>query len=686
MSKLVCLLVLITYFLLSRSISFGQEVTKACQDAFIKQPKQIGIAIRAFNQARHENDREDKELGSLLAGSIKLVLLGCAPIMADVIKPRISDTNDMSSGIPESFGQEKRIPTYLVEGSYEIRSGGLFKITATLQRIGQEDNLSKNTIRPLSPIEVHEEHILKAVDLLAARIINETASNGPIGVRGALILATCTEHTVQQDDENRKQVSNEVIEAFDRAINKIVTLRRAITGEKMACAKVQPDLAKVAKINEADAILYWVAKFSASEGATYFTVSPKLLVPSWPSTNQSVDIGTLRGSNRSLLSLALFREQLESLLLTFFTGAIGIDGKLRLASLQDYQSSVEQSHSFEQLLRNGERLILARELDLATCLIKIGLAKYEPPPRSRRGNKEAPDGPVNLERNDVARGRLLFLLAEISLIRGEQVWGQRLLTEAAKLAPAEATIHKKLGEVHELNGDIIGARDSYTTYLRLQPNDGGIRIKLGRIYLKYEDFKEARAQFSEALLLDQQNPEASYGLVNSWFAEASAALQKHCDKDTAIQALQHLIEMDPKDHWASLNLSELYLLTRQFERAERLLEEHSVWYFKASQETDETFVFLYKHMLFLSKLYLGKALSSSLEDLETSSKNLRISQDEWDFSLLNDFLRKGIWKDESIRTRFFELNTRVFGDYNISESHGCRQPDSVTMFKESQPL
>lgn len=144
-------------------------------------------------------------------------------------------------------------------------------------------------------------------------------------------------------------------------------------------------------------------------------------------------------------------------------------------------------------------------------------------------------------------------------------------TTALALDPERApAVHHNLGVLNYQVGDFTGAVQEFQAALAQDPDDADTHYQLGATYLvmaipaidappDFEKLAQAEAEFSQALALAPDKPEALVGLGNIYLLQN--------DPDAAIEVLGQAVEMAPRLPEALFALGRAYLLNGQLDAA-----------------------------------------------------------------------------------------------------------------------
>lgn len=135
----------------------------------------------------------------------------------------------------------------------------------------------------------------------------------------------------------------------------------------------------------------------------------------------------------------------------------------------------------------------------------------------------------------------------------------RYLQESLNALPNEANIHAELAEAHSALGNIPDAISHYRQALRKDQGSLLYKSKLGQLLLSQREFTEAYALFGQIREVDSTN------LLNNKYLAVAAARTNHSDE--AIELLEEVLEINPRDIGSYMSLSGLYNQDKKYTRA-----------------------------------------------------------------------------------------------------------------------
>ena len=135
----------------------------------------------------------------------------------------------------------------------------------------------------------------------------------------------------------------------------------------------------------------------------------------------------------------------------------------------------------------------------------------------------------------------------------------RYLQESLNALPNEANIHAELGEAYSALGNVPDAISHYRQALRKDQGSLLYKSKLGQLLLSQREFTEAYALFGLIREVDSTN------LLNNKYLAVAAARTNHSDE--AIELLEEVLEINPRDIGSYMSLSGLYNQDKKYTRA-----------------------------------------------------------------------------------------------------------------------
>ncbi len=137
---------------------------------------------------------------------------------------------------------------------------------------------------------------------------------------------------------------------------------------------------------------------------------------------------------------------------------------------------------------------------------------------------------------------------------------QKAYAKAIKLEPTLIVARFNLGLIYEENKEFEKAFDQWTEILKIDPNETQARERLAWIYFMGEEFSEAAREFSTILKIRPSSPNIYMGLgeslilLSSSFSDPEQVAQI---RNSAIEAFQHTVDLDPDNSRAREYLSKL---------------------------------------------------------------------------------------------------------------------------------
>ena len=135
----------------------------------------------------------------------------------------------------------------------------------------------------------------------------------------------------------------------------------------------------------------------------------------------------------------------------------------------------------------------------------------------------------------------------------------RYLQESLNALPNEANIHAELAEAHSALGNVPDAISHYRQALRKDQGSLLYKSKLGQLLLSQREFTEAYALFGQIREVDSTN------LLNNKYLAVAAARTNHSDE--AIELLEEVLEINPRDIGSYMSQSGLYNQDKKYTRA-----------------------------------------------------------------------------------------------------------------------
>lgn len=142
----------------------------------------------------------------------------------------------------------------------------------------------------------------------------------------------------------------------------------------------------------------------------------------------------------------------------------------------------------------------------------------------------------------------------------------KVVQEAVRLMPENATLRTLLGDVLDENGNPDGAILQYLAAIRLQPDNAVAHRNLGVTYYRKGDRKRAEAAFREAIRLEPDYWNARRSVID--------VLMDKKDTNGAIQEIREAIRLD-QSGWATFSLPDLPPVERnELEKVEEEAAAH----------------------------------------------------------------------------------------------------------------
>ncbi len=177
---------------------------------------------------------------------------------------------------------------------------------------------------------------------------------------------------------------------------------------------------------------------------------------------------------------------------------------------------------------------------------------------------------------DASNAEAHFMLGLAYFNLGEYPKAQESFERALELDPDRAAaIHHNLGALAYQMGDMETALSEFQAALEADPDDPDTHYQLGATYLvlalpsgaiepDLEMVEKAEAQFTRALELADEKPEAKIGLANVHLVNGEV--------DQAIALLEEVLEDNPEMREALFALGRAYLTTGEVDKAQATLE------------------------------------------------------------------------------------------------------------------
>jgi arylsulfatase A-like enzyme/Flp pilus assembly protein TadD len=106
----------------------------------------------------------------------------------------------------------------------------------------------------------------------------------------------------------------------------------------------------------------------------------------------------------------------------------------------------------------------------------------------------------------------LTQLSHVEIASGNYNKALEYLRRALELRPEDTALTLEYARALELNGDLVGARDTLLVSLKANPNQFAARLLLGQIYFHSENPNEALDQLEDAVILQPDNVDAKTSL------------------------------------------------------------------------------------------------------------------------------------------------------------------------------
>ena len=169
----------------------------------------------------------------------------------------------------------------------------------------------------------------------------------------------------------------------------------------------------------------------------------------------------------------------------------------------------------------------------------------------------------------------------------------KLIKQAKKIDPNNASIHNNLGNIFKNLGEINKAKEEYEEALRIDPNSASAHNNLANILAKQNKMLEAITHYREAIRIRPEYTDAHYNLglllakqgkneetllhleaIILWDPEnvsalenAGAILGEQGNFDKAINYLEKALEKEPEHIETLKNLGAIFLIKKNLDRA-----------------------------------------------------------------------------------------------------------------------
>ena len=146
---------------------------------------------------------------------------------------------------------------------------------------------------------------------------------------------------------------------------------------------------------------------------------------------------------------------------------------------------------------------------------------------------------------------------------------EKILKKILIISPEIAHIKDKLGEVYVLKNEYDKSIEIYKKLIKEYPDNVDYLIKLAGNYSQLENYEKARIYYRKAYDLDDSNPDAISGVMNSYIgenkiSEAISFLNGDIEKDN---------KLDFEDFFALSKLLECYIIKNDMPNLKNTLEK-----------------------------------------------------------------------------------------------------------------
>jgi Flp pilus assembly protein TadD len=142
---------------------------------------------------------------------------------------------------------------------------------------------------------------------------------------------------------------------------------------------------------------------------------------------------------------------------------------------------------------------------------------------------------------------------------------EKILSEAKKLAPANADVHNLLGIIYDQKGDFKQAEIAYRTAIKLKPKAVSPLANLGILLAKAKREKEATNIFESVLKLNPNHPQT---IINLGFLYSSTGKFPQ-----AVEFLQKANVIQPNSPDILFKLGTALFQIKKFDQARQIFEE-----------------------------------------------------------------------------------------------------------------
>lgn len=669
------------------------EMAKVCPREPLTDSRRITVILDEFHAEGFDEEIHPKlsAIKQLMNSALTLGLLSCRNVVPEVIEKSIlmeklkerlaAGENLETSSLFEANLLQRGHPYFLLKGIVQ-RNDGLLGYSATLSELKNDGLLKSGEGQVIRAGPFSEDASLKGVDALAANVIRGLLGRIQLRPKSLRLAVQCFSFhndpgLTPLPDSQKDFVQRSIMNSISKVLQRELPTIQIATPLPLSCEGVNISRENLLGKLNSEGLIFGSVYTSSKNGLLAFRVVPQVYLPELPAQMRVIDLAAVAASTNSLLSILAMVTDLERIIGTFFRGAVDYTGSIKYAVLERaYVLMPVNSQSLQDITVHAQELYSSGELELAASILEraLSVARGNDPTNLLRTSNEASP--------NKAEAKILFHLASIRSIMRDYLSAKNLLLEAIALSPAEPAIVLKLAEVFLILDNSVEAKKYFLRAMQLQPDNLRPRKMLGEILLKHGEYEEAEKQFRHIQSLDPDDLQVKDLLLQAWVGIGVDAIDRRCDREKAVHAFEMVVSLDPKDDWSILNLAELYLLLGRPEKSEQLLKKYIGPISAETPQPNEIFLFLARYLELISHLYQGTATAQQLKEVEDLSSQLSISQKEWDFYFIEEFLRRSTWSEPNVKMNILNLTSKVTKTDPTIEKLHTKHPCTISNIEE----
>lgn len=603
--------------------------------------KKPTLVIRSFGRkedSSHSGNVEpdvNAKLGERIAQAIYLSVLPCSNVMniliedgpmanvdyelvgdiilsqdVDIIKvsPKLlkvdresapTPLNEQSIFLDEILQAAEKIGTQMIDAILKDRSGKTGSLALKLDRNPREKGIIAISCFTEAPQEGRKDSEL------------------PRDLRGK-ILERLMEGTTARLEKELKYVT--VVSISNKGLEFLDTLTTASPCE------FNPPLKNILKSgDDFDAIISGQLNFNGSN----LTFLPQIYLRGF-SKEAFYELPEVHGD---LLEIFVFLKRAESFLVDFSGDVFASQFWKRQHKVSALEAvTVSKIKSPEQLVGRGIEKLNEGEDEIAAIYFDFAINNgLNHKLLETSGRSLAKPGATESEVNNSHLSLAYYYKAVLFQNRGEKQKEGEYLALAIDFNRNNKLALERLAMVFENDGKISEAIELYESVLSNEGDNVDLHKKLGRLYYATRDFKLAEKEYRLVLQGNSDDSEAIEGLYGSLMSLANQGF-KQCHYDAIKHILKEAIKLkDGTLDWAHLNLTELYLLTDEPDKAKLIVGK----YVKENNPGESRSSSNYKTEISEVLWSMAKTFSNvQHSQVEVSKLEKLIPIDEWDFRFL----------------------------------------------------